>query len=80
VLAMEFSRGSSERREALRPLQQPEAGPQGGVSSSHRRRCTHSLKTEQRIAWSLARPDPGGSCLQGDNCLRQGQTRKAPSQ
>jgi hypothetical protein len=28
------------------------------------RRALHSLKTEQRIAWSLARPVPGGSCLE----------------
>ena len=80
VLAMEFSRGSSERREALRPLQQPGAGPQGGVSSSHRRRCTHSLKTEQRIAWNPPPPRPGGSCLERSSRLRRDRPRMAPSQ
>jgi hypothetical protein len=72
-------KGQTGGAAALRPSKQPAAG-QGRRELLLGRRALHSLKTEQRIAWSLARPDPGGSRLQGDNCLRRGQTRKAPSQ
>src|SRR5712692_8751176 len=64
VLAMEFSRGTWTERNALSPGETARGRPEAGVNRCLGRRASHSLKTEQRIAWSLARPDPGGSCLQ----------------
>jgi hypothetical protein len=63
VLTMEFSRGTADGAEALRPPERPEAGTRAGVSRFQRRRATHSLKTEQRIARDPPRPALGGSCL-----------------